>query len=439
MADMLGRWRNGPALKKFLNYEFLNRTFALFCFAAVPALGSAVSFVWHGGALWCVIEVLSGRRKLSRDHAMVVMTFLLLLYCLANVLSTLWNMPTYGGVDKLLRLGTLLLFPFSYSVWAISDKAAMARTVVLASMIACYTGLAFAAVQVHFLGLRAEGGAGNAIIFAFAISLAGSVSLAGLFSQDRSLALPLAGAFLAGWIALLYSGTRFLWITTLPVNLMVLWIYRQQLYRFISAKTLPLVALGLIVAVIAGAQIVSVRMHNLAIDWSLVVSDKYGTSFGARLSLLEMGLKLVMHHPFVGYGLGATKQLIQSGFKEKFDLDYSFSHFHNGYLTTVVEAGLFGAVSLVAIFVAAATNAARTLSRSIDPTEIFGAAMLLILVATYAIAALANKVLGHDIQDTIFVMFLIVGTYLASGTSLLTESSQIESVPKSQATPGVPA
>lgn len=396
----------------------MNRAFAFFCFAAAPALGSAVSFVWHGGALWCVFEILSGRRKFSRDHAMLVMTLLLSIYCLVNAFSTLWNSPTYGGTDSLLRLVTLMLFPFSYSIWAISDKAVIARTVVLASMTACYAGVAVALVQFHFLGMRAAGGAGNAIVFAIAISLAGSVSLAGLFSQDSKLTLPLAGAFLAAWVALLYSGTRFLWITTLPVNLMVLWIYRRQLHRFISPLTLLIFVLGLAVAIVAGSHMIAGRLQQLIFDWNSLALNNYGTSVGARLSLLEMSLELIRQNPFVGYGLGATRQLIETGFKEKHDLDLSFSHFHNGYLTTMVEAGIVGLVSLLAILVAAATNAVRTLRASVDPVEIFGAAMLIILVATYAITALANKILGHDIQDTVFMIFLIVGTHLASGTSM---------------------
>lgn len=413
-------------MKKFLKYEFVNRAFAFFCFAAAPGLGSAVSFAWHGGALWCVFEILSGRRKFSRDHDMLVMTLLTFLYCVLNAVPTLWHHSTYGEADQMLRLVTLLLFPFSYSIWAISDKAALMRTVILASMVACYSGLAIAMVQTHGFGYRAAGGAGNAIVFAFAISMAGSISLAGLFSQENRLVLPLAGAFVASWLALFYSGTRFLWITTLPVDLMVLWIYRRQLSRFISPRILALVVLGLALGFGASIKGIQNRLQGLSSDWTKAsLNDNYGTSVGARLSLLEMAPEYIIQHPFGGHGLGATRKLIETGFKEKHGLDFSFSHFHNGYLTTAVESGVLGLVSLLAIFVAAIANALRAIRNSLDPVEIFGGAMLLILTGTYGIGALANKVLGHDIQDTVFIIFLIMGTYLASGTSRLTDNDRV--------------
>ncbi|MEP9397135.1 O-antigen ligase family protein [Mesorhizobium sp. KR2-14] len=407
-------------MKDLRSYPSLNRAFAFFCFSAVPALGSAVSVVWHGGALVCLYEILSGRRKLSRDHAMLVMTLLLFVYCLANVVSTLWNSPTYGGIDKMLRLFTLLLFPFSYSIASISDRTTIARSVVLASMVACYTALAVSFVQFHFLGLRAAGGAGNAIVFAFAISLACSTSLAGLLSQqDSKLTLPLAGAVLAGWLALFYSGTRFLWLTTLPVNLLVLFIFRHQLRRFLTPRILLLVLVGMIIAVAAASQMIGGRLHQLAVDWNkLAQNQNYGTSLGARLFMLEMAVELIRQNPILGYGLGATNQLIEAGFREKHGLDISYSHFHNGYLTTMVEAGIVGLLSLLGIFFAATLNAVRTLRSTADPVNRLGAAMLIVLVATYGIGSLANKVLGHDIQDTLFIMFLIMGTYLASGTSM---------------------
>lgn len=42
---------------------------------------------------------------------------------------------------------------------------------------------------------------------------------------------------------------------------------------------------------------------------------------------------------------------------------------------------------------------------------------LLILVINYGIGGSVNLVLGHDIIDTVFMIFLIVGVFLASGRS----------------------
>ena len=45
--------------------------------------------------------------------------------------------------------------------------------------------------------------------------------------------------------------------------------------------------------------------------------------------------------------------------------------------------------------------------------------MLTILVSMYLVAGMANLIIGHDILDTVLMIFLIGGTYLAAGTSML--------------------
>lgn len=415
------RYRNSFVFSKdLLNYRSVNKLFTFLCFAMAPAAGSAVSFIWHGGALWCLFEIVTGRRKFSRDRAMWIMAIVLFAYCLVITVSTVWNSQTLGDARHLLRLATLLLFPFSYSLWSISNKADVARTTVIASMVACYAGLAVSAFQYYYLGARAAGGAGNPIVFATVISLAGSISLAGIFLlHERKLTPLLAGAFAASWIGLIYSGTRALWITSLIVTVSILWIYRRTLSRYISPRNAVIIGVIFIAIAAAGAPTVMDRMGRVAADWDkLTVNDQQETSLGVRLSLWEMALDLVQQRPFIGYGMGSTRQLITTGLRDQYGLDFTFTHFHNGFATITVEAGLIGLLALLTIFAAASATALRCFRVSGDEVERFGATLLVILVVTYMISGLTNIILGHDILDTMMVIFLITGTYLAAGTSM---------------------
>src|SRR5690606_20056252 len=114
--------------------------------------------------------------------------------------------------EYLLPVLTFLLFPFLYSSWCLSRRETVARSAVNASMIACYGALALAIVQFHVYGMRAEGGAGNAIIFAAMTCMAASIALAGAFTREGMAAVPLFGAYCAGSIAILYSGSRTRWL-----------------------------------------------------------------------------------------------------------------------------------------------------------------------------------------------------------------------------------
>ncbi|SFT95808.1 O-antigen ligase family protein [Mesorhizobium sp. YR577] len=413
--------------KDLLNYRSVNKLFTFLCFATPPAAGSAVSFIWHGGALWCLFEIVTGRRKFSRDRAMWVMAIVLFAYCLVITVSTLWNSETFGDTRHLLRLATLLLFPFSYSLWSISNKVDVARTTVLASMVACYAGLVVAAFQYYYLGERAWGGAGNPIVFATVIGLTGAVSLAGIFFlQEKKLTLPLAGAFAASWIGLIFSGSRALWISSFVVTVAILWIYRRTLSRYISPRNAVIIVAIFVAIAAAGAPTVMDRMGRVAADWDkLTVNSQQETSLGVRLSLWEMALDLVQQRPFIGYGMGSTRKLITTGLRDQYGLDFTFTHFHNGFATVTVEAGLIGLLTLLAIFAAATATAVRCFRDSRDEVERFGATVLVILVVTYMISGLTNIILGHDILDTMMVVFLITGTYLAAGTSMVQASDPI--------------
>lgn len=166
-----------------MNYRAVNRLFTLVIFSMPPIVGSATSVVWHGGAFWCVFEVLSGRRRLSPDTAMRWVALLMLVYVLANVVSFLVNEPTLEMAYKLLPLVTFLLFPFSYSIWTISDREEVAYALVFGAAIASFGALVFALVQYKYIGMRAEGGAGNALVFADVACLAGLTCLAGALSS----------------------------------------------------------------------------------------------------------------------------------------------------------------------------------------------------------------------------------------------------------------
>ena len=176
-----------------MKYPAINRLFTFTCFAIPPILGSVVTFVWHGGALWCILEIARGRRRFSADRSMWLLAGLLYLYVLASALSFLLNGPSWEGAKDLLPFATLLLFPFSYSLWSISDKAAIARAAAYGSMVASYAALLYALPQHFFFNMRPEGGAGNALVFSTIVVMTSAVSLAGALMLETRWRLAFVG------------------------------------------------------------------------------------------------------------------------------------------------------------------------------------------------------------------------------------------------------
>jgi len=394
----------------------INIYFSTLCFFFPPVLGSVVSFVFNGGGLWSVLLIVFKKRRFNTDRAMMALTIAIYAYCAANLVASIVNNALVQDAPRLIPLVTFLFFPVSYSTWSISQKTTLVRIIVLSSLAACFIALLLAVAQQYWVGMRAKGGAGNAIVFAEVLCLAVMVCVAGALSGIERHRIALLCAALGGTIAIIYSETRIVWLALLIAGIAVLLINQRRLRGRNAVRLLLLLAaVGVVVAAV-GFQTISGRIEFLRADWNaLGAQGHYDTSLGFRVALWEIGLKAFRETPLFGHGVGATQFLIRQGFRDQFGMDAGFNHFHNGFLTALVQAGLLGAVTLAAIFVVAATNATMVLRNSTDPIERFGATMIVIVVITYLTSGMTGILVGHDILDSVLMVFLVSGTYLACG------------------------
>lgn len=397
----------------------INIYFSIVCFFSPPVLGSVVSFVFNGGALWSVFLLAFGRRQLNIDRAMLAVTAAICAYCAALVLASAVNGALGADLKYFLPLITLLFFPISYSTWSITDKVSLARVAVLASAAACCGALALAIVQYSWIGTRAEGGAGNAIVFATVTCLGVLTCLAGALSGIvKGWKLP-AAAVLAGTMAILLSGSRIIWLA-LPIAAIAVVVINRR--RFASANLMRVALIAgaacLVIAAI-GFPVIMDRIDFLFSDWNALTSKgDHSTALGLRVAMWEIGVGAFREMPIFGHGISGSRALMKQGFHDQFGMDAGYNHYHNGFLTAAVQAGLLGALSLAAIFIVAARNAARVLRLSADPVERFGATMIIVTVITYLVGGLTGIVVGQDLLDSTLMVFLVSGTYLACGRTV---------------------
>lgn len=406
-------------IRRQLTPAQINFYFSIVCFFSPPVLGSLVSITFNAGGVWSLLLLSIRRRRFNIDRPMLALTAATYAYCAAMVLASIVNGTLAADLRFFLPLVTFLLFPISYSTWSITEKTALARIAILASAAACFGALAIAVFQYHWLGVRAEGGAGNPIVFATVTCLAVMLSLAGALSGIEKRWKLLVLAAIAGTIAIVYSGSRMIWVAVPIAGIVVLLVNRR---RFTNASMARLAVIGVVVALAIaaiGSRAIMDRADFLVSDWdALNANGDHSTALGLRVAMWEIGLAAVREMPIFGHGITASRALMKQGFHEEFGLSAGFSHFHNGFLTATVEAGLLGALALASIFIVAAWNAARTLRLSVDPVERFGATMVLVAVITYLIGGMAGILVGHDILDATLMVFLISGTYLASGRTV---------------------
>lgn len=406
-------------LRRHLTPAQINIYFSIVCFFSPPVLGSLVSVTFNAGGVWSAVLLAAKRRRFNIDRPMLAITVAIYAYCAAMVLASIVNGTLVADLRFFLPLITFLLFPISYSTWSITEKSALARIAILASTAACFGALAMAVFQYHRLGVRAEGGAGNPIVFATVTCLAVMTCLAGALSGIEKRWKLLVLAAIAGAIAIVYSGSRMIWVAVPIAAIVVLVINRR---RFTGASLARFVAIGIVVALVIaaiGSRAVMDRTDFLVSDWdALNANGDHSTALGLRVAMWEIGFNAFREMPIFGHGISASRALMKQALQDQFGVQETLSHFHNGFLTALVQAGLIGALALASIFVVAAWNAARTLRLSADPVERFGATMILVAVITYLIAGMTGMLIGHDILDATLMVFLVAGTYLASGQTV---------------------
>lgn len=404
--------------------------FSACVFILPPILGSTVSFLFNGSGIWSVWALLFKKRRWNPDRPMLVLSSALYAYCAAYLLSSFVNNSFGRDSSHLLSLATFLFFPLSYSTWSIVDKHMLARAIKLACAAACWGALILALVQFYWLGMRPKGGAGNAIIFASVACLSAMVCLSAAISTTPKLTALFVGAATAGTIAVIYSGTRIVWSALPLIAITVLLINRRNFrIKHPIHFALILTAISTLIVII-GLQVIPHRSEQLFSNWiALDEHRNFGTPLGLRVALWDVGFTAFKEMPIFGHGMQATVPIIKKGLHDQFGLDFVFTHFHNGFITALVEAGILGAVALAAVFFVAARNAFVVLRNSNDPNERFGATMIIITVLTYLIAGMTGIIVGHDILDSVLMVFLVTGTYLASGKRAELPSEQITPQP----------
>lgn len=403
----------------------VNRFVTVICTAMPATLGSITSFLFHGGAIWCAVTIATGHARFSRDRPMLLMAAALYAFVMIGTVSTLVNRGhNYGWA--LVSGFAFLSFPFAYSVWKISDKSQITNAAIFGSSVSCVSALVVGAIQYFLLGIRAEGGAGNSIVFATAVALAMTVVLAGLFHGERRWKPWLTGAYAAGFIALVFSESRMSWFAVALASAAILWIYRRALVADLSRKTVTtLIVVGMLLAIVAVIP-VSQRIQVLIDDWrGIEDSGNYETSLGVRIAMWHIGLDALREAPIIGHGQAETGHFVSIALKQRYGINLSFTHFHNGFLTAAVEMGTLGVIATISIFIVLIRNAVLALRVKTDPYARFGGTLLMSTAIVYFCMGSVNLMFGHDILDVMFMTMTALGIYLGLARSIEPAASEI--------------
>jgi O-antigen ligase len=387
-------------LKRSMNENNLAAIYLVFGLAALG--GSVVTVLLAASAVWAIVYLFLGRiRWLWRDGVRLFGTALIA-YVVVNVVFFALNSGHNGGspLEELLKLAPQVLFLGALpamSRLAVTPRDILLRTVPRAAAIGAVAVLPLALFQAFGLGERAEGGSGNSIPFALTCAFLSIASLIALLEKDRRFQILGICGFLSGYLCVFLSQTKGL----MPVPLIGVAIFiAGEFRRWLRPGQMAGIALGLCAFV--AVSIYASGSHNRLKQFANLATGEPAVALSGstsiRLDLWSKALEAIASDPITGYGLQNRRALIN-------EFGYSYSHMHNGYVTSLIDNGVLGLLALCALLFAPVYIALTA-----PKDDLYAPRMLLALalVLTYSVGGLTNIIFGHDIYDALFLWIGVI-------------------------------
>lgn len=269
-----------------------------------------------------------------------------------------------------------------------------------------------------YLNQRLEGGAGNPIPFAMICTLMLPICIINLTSGSVLKRLLSLFGFAVFSAALVFSQTRSMYIAVIP-NILVAayYLYFHSRHRLKEVVIVALVCTSIATLFIDRSAVI-LRFNLLSSSISSVLSGApiNDESIQQRVTLLRKGFCLAKERPLLGYGISNRREVLSAeqepsagwnGICDTLHGRFFFTHFHNGFVSAYIDAGIFGLLSTLALLFAPLTLSIVSPNDGIKRLRI---SIALCLTSVYVMAGMTNLLFGHDLID---VMFLIFSTFLA--------------------------
>lgn len=279
-----------------------------------------------------------------------------------------------------------------------------------------------------YLDQRMAGGSGNEIPFGMVCGVLAPIALLGVFGADRKHQIIAVGSALLLSIGMVFSLTRGMYIAY-AINMLIVMAYAISIspHRWrVFGVFAVLLAVGIGVATTSDtiknrAGSLAVLVQNLSAGEAPVDG-----SFFQRVQLYNRAMCLIQERPLLGYGYGKRDDILAQGNPAVIaeggvtcpQEHIVATHFHNGFFTVTVDAGIIGLAAIILLlfspwlFVLRAPN---------DGKQKIRLAFASIFVVTYSLMGMVNILFGHDLIDSLFItgsVFLALSVIKTEGFAL---------------------
>lgn len=364
---------------------------------AAGIAGSIITILLGISMVWALISLALKRFPARFQRSDLYIIGPAWLYSATILLAAFANYNT-ATADTLLSRSVALLpfifFPLVLPRLRVGSTSALIDIFVVGAAVCGILALPVAYVQVEFYGIRAYGGMGNALPFSMVCSMLASISLLNTVSpRPGRQALGWVG-FVAGILCVLLSQSRGVLPIPAIALVMLFALFPHKLRRFYNWKGAILLAVAVIAVVMIGFK----HSDRLIDMLGYFNNDTADESYTARMDLWKYASGLIVESPWLGHGVQNRQEFIR-------ELGYSFTHFHNGFITVTFDAGLAGLIATLLMLVSPLLCVLRNPTTVARRKRLF---MALLVLFGYGIAGSTNILFFQDIYDSLFLWLALV-------------------------------
>ena len=358
---------------------------------------------------------ISLRQLISESSRLIQITpalWVLLLYLSWLTISALIaERPSLGISFVVSQWQLFIAIPFAIGFYRLTPDINFACLFSYGIRIAIPVVLLVVLYQLIALGIRPKGPSGNELILSTLCSIGAVLAFSRWDEDKRSHRIFATFSFACGLLIVLVTFSRSSWILMLLLAVCTAFYSRSRFKDFSIGKrgflAFAILSVPLVLYVLqsAGFQ----RMLNLRIFTPierLIEGKLPSESIGERLGMLQGGIEMLNHAPFVGYGIQNTVLVVNAFFEERnSEFIFQYTHLHNDYLNHAVAGGY-----MLAVLFAITVWLPFLLSLRIGSSFKNRGTIAFIAFCTsfgFAFSALTNIALRNDLLATLFSAVLI--------------------------------
>lgn len=385
-----------------------------YAIAVLPAAaGSAVTFMFVFAALaglWNIVQKGITLKLNKYDRIVVYPAFA---FFIVNALSIIRFDFEFHDLASLVPSSLFLLLYFFIKRYRYVEQENYFVVFLNAAPFGAFLLLPWVVYEVFYLDMRMAGGAGNAIPFGMICALMIPICLMNLLSKSMFRKSVSMIGFAIFSFGLAFSLSRSMYIAAVP-NILIAFGYliyesREKLKVLIFA----MLTLFVLVVLVLSSSTVTGRFLKLVDPFTsiLVGTQVQDKSVDHRYGLLKKGVCFAENNILLGYGISNRREVLLSeeiqpssyfAFCRKIHGVYQYSHFHNGFLTAFIDAGLIGLLVSLAVLFSPLVLAVFSPNDRIKSQRI---TVALCVTSVYTMAGFTNLLFGHDLIDAIFLIF----------------------------------